>query len=464
MGMGWRQTRSRRSTRPRKPTHRASSRVVLVGGSQVLTEVLWEKIVEPIASHIVARGVTVLWCGMGTGVAGAIVRSVLANGGKAEAVVVEGDKPPGLPKGVLVHHASDLFDRTRKLVTLSEGVLVVPGGIGTLMEATTFMALAANGDYPHPVVVYSVDRWAEGFLSGIDRTREDGATVARDFWSCSDDAKLAVDTATNTPLKTPASPSFRKRLPNADVLQRELFDLAQRSDVAFRHLTPERKLARLGRRGRDPTLPAFVVVVHQTPAQRVFNAAFLDPDPAVQIAAADRASGRHVRGFAESQIAATESMWKWRSATTTLPLLKRLLGRLDEDVRSEAAALAGEGHKLLNLLSILEFSTNSGPEARATGAIEPNQADEVLAWNEPWPLLLLARSKTAAPAERATACRRLMERLGADGGAARVNPDLSIGDALREVARSLGDTDLAAAIDAWSPVDEDEHEWLELDA
>jgi len=64
-----------------------------------------------------------------------------------------------------VEHTETLLLRLEKLVTLGEAFIVLPGGIGTLLEFTLFWNLGQFGALNKPIVVMG-ERW-QGALQGI---------------------------------------------------------------------------------------------------------------------------------------------------------------------------------------------------------------------------------------------------------------------------------------------------------
>ena len=284
MGMGW--SRPGRSPRVRIKLPKKLSAVALVGGSLPVTGVVWAALITKVADEFVKREVSVLWCGMGTGLAGAIAKAVLKGGGKATAVVVKGDKPPGLPAKATVMQVTDLHSRTGKLLEHSQGCLVVPGGVGTLMELTTFAAFRNAGLYTHPVVVLNADGWADGVLNTLDEMAGEGAidvqatVLQRTTTASAAFAALVDPKAEKVNARKPLVIGTRAKL------RSELVQRARNQPRVFRILTVSEKLAALKPLPRPPGMPAFVIVVGGGPRATVRDLALTDADASVRAAAA----------------------------------------------------------------------------------------------------------------------------------------------------------------------------------
>jgi predicted Rossmann-fold nucleotide-binding protein len=285
MGMGW---RSSPSTRVRKKKPKKLAMVALVGGSLPFTGVVWADLVTAVASEFVDRDIGVLWCGMGTGLAGAIATEVLARGGKATAVVVKGDKPPAMPKGAEVVKVADLYARTGKLLELSTGCLVVPGGAGTLMELTTFAAFRNVGLYAHPVVVLNADGWANGVLKTLNEMADEGAIELHATMVHPCKTARASFAALVDPDTEKVRPRKRVSAVTRTKMRAELVRRGRKATRVFRALTVPEKIEALASPKRSPAIPAFVIQIGG-PSKEVRELALKDEDADVRAAAAEPA-------------------------------------------------------------------------------------------------------------------------------------------------------------------------------
>ena len=160
MGLGWLMRGEHRQGGgiPQYKHHEIET-VTLIAGGEPASGRKWKKIADEVAATFLRKNWNLVYCGMGTGLAGNIATKVLKGGGKVTAVVVTNSLPPDLPDGAKTHKVSDFHNRRRKLFDLGDGALVLPGGSGTLSELTDLVAWKNAGLYKKPLVVYDPDRW-----------------------------------------------------------------------------------------------------------------------------------------------------------------------------------------------------------------------------------------------------------------------------------------------------------------
>ena len=70
--------------------------------------------------------------------------------------------------------AADLSDRKKHMLERGDALVVLPGGIGTLDEATEMMALRRNGVHAKPIVFLNTDDFYEGVRSQMQRMNDEG--------------------------------------------------------------------------------------------------------------------------------------------------------------------------------------------------------------------------------------------------------------------------------------------------
>jgi uncharacterized protein (TIGR00730 family) len=178
MGFGYRGGGSHwgRVTLPKPPPpERAVSAVALVGGSlDASRALLSEADVAAVADLFVRRRWKLVWCGMGSGLAGLVAQAVLARGGAAEAIVVRGQEPADVPMGALRYEVTDFHERGKALFDRGDGALVLPGGVGTLAELSELLAWRVAGLYNHPVVVFDPNRWFGAFKRLVAKMETEG--------------------------------------------------------------------------------------------------------------------------------------------------------------------------------------------------------------------------------------------------------------------------------------------------
>jgi predicted Rossmann-fold nucleotide-binding protein len=139
---------------PKIPRAKPKSLMLIGGSLEATTSLLSEKEVNDLSQMLVTEKITSIWCGFAEGVAGKLVENVLAQGGKAKAILIQNDLPPNVPKKATQVMTEDVFSRTKVLFESSKTALVLPGGYGTLSELTDLIAQRSAGLYTGAIVVY----------------------------------------------------------------------------------------------------------------------------------------------------------------------------------------------------------------------------------------------------------------------------------------------------------------------
>jgi uncharacterized protein (TIGR00730 family) len=102
-----------------------------------------------------ASGINVVYGGGGIGLMGVIADAMLERGGVITGVIPsfmkdEGWDHAGVSDMIITH---DMGERKKKIFSLSNGIVALPGGIGTLEELTEAITLKQLGLFSGPIVM-----------------------------------------------------------------------------------------------------------------------------------------------------------------------------------------------------------------------------------------------------------------------------------------------------------------------
>lgn len=110
---------------------------------------------EELGRELAQRGIQLVYGGGGIGLMGIVASTVLANGGQVIGVIPEflmqyevGD--PGVTELIVV---DSMHERKRRMFELSDGIVVLPGGLGTLDETFEIITWKQLQQHAKPVVV-----------------------------------------------------------------------------------------------------------------------------------------------------------------------------------------------------------------------------------------------------------------------------------------------------------------------
>jgi uncharacterized protein (TIGR00730 family) len=123
-----------------------------------------------LGSMLAKSGIDVVFGGGGIGLMGKFADSVLQNGGRITGVIPsfmkkEGWGHKGLTEMIVT---SDMGERKKKMFQLSNGVIALPGGIGTLEELTEAITLKQLSLFDGPIIILNTLGFYESLIKFLD--------------------------------------------------------------------------------------------------------------------------------------------------------------------------------------------------------------------------------------------------------------------------------------------------------
>jgi uncharacterized protein (TIGR00730 family) len=108
-----------------------------------------------LGSLLASSDIEVVYGGGGIGLMGKLADAVLENGGKVTGVIPsfmqdEGWGHGGIENMIITH---DMGERKKKMFELSDGVIALPGGVGTLEELTEAITLKQLSLFDGPIII-----------------------------------------------------------------------------------------------------------------------------------------------------------------------------------------------------------------------------------------------------------------------------------------------------------------------
>ncbi len=136
-------------------------------GSSVGARPAYRRAAQSLGEELAARGIGLIYGGASVGLMGAVADAVLASGGSAIGVM-----PRALVDAEVAHEnltelrvVQSMHERKAQMAALSEGFVVLPGGIGTLEEAFEVWTWSQLGLHGKSIGLLNV----EGFYDGLER-------------------------------------------------------------------------------------------------------------------------------------------------------------------------------------------------------------------------------------------------------------------------------------------------------
>ncbi len=131
---------------------------VFCGASEGYNEV-YREVAYSIGSMLAAKGIAIVYGAARTGIMGAVAEGALQNGGKVTGVI-----PHFLVHKELVHNGltelitvDTMHERKMHMHRLSEGIIALPGGWGTMEELFEVLTWSQLGLHKYPIGVLNVN-------------------------------------------------------------------------------------------------------------------------------------------------------------------------------------------------------------------------------------------------------------------------------------------------------------------
>lgn len=112
---------------------------------------------EKVGEWLAAHQIELVYGGGQHGLMGAVARGVLANDGVVHSILTQElyDRGVALPGVTDRQIVANMDLRKEKMMTLADGMIAFPGGLGTLEEISQAASWVTIGDNAKPVAVYN---------------------------------------------------------------------------------------------------------------------------------------------------------------------------------------------------------------------------------------------------------------------------------------------------------------------
>lgn len=126
--------------------------------------------IEQLAEVMVNKDITLVFGGGKVGVMGLLADAVLGRGGKAIGVIPGFlmDKEVGHTGLTELHMVQNMHQRKQMMNDLCDGIIMLPGGFGTLEEFFEVLTWLQLGLHNHPVGVLNVNGFYDNLLLQMD--------------------------------------------------------------------------------------------------------------------------------------------------------------------------------------------------------------------------------------------------------------------------------------------------------
>jgi uncharacterized protein (TIGR00730 family) len=115
--------------------------------------------------------IDVVYGGGGIGLMGKLADSVLENGGKITGVIPSFMKDEGWDHSAVEEMilTVDMGERKKKMFSLADAIIALPGGVGTLEELTEAITLKQLGLFKGPIIILNTMNFYNSLIDFLDQ-------------------------------------------------------------------------------------------------------------------------------------------------------------------------------------------------------------------------------------------------------------------------------------------------------
>jgi uncharacterized protein (TIGR00730 family) len=142
-------------------------RITVFCGSSFGNDKIYSQQAAELGRKLAQKGIELVYGGANVGLMGAVADGVLSEGGKVIGVL-----PHFLQSKEIAHEGltelilvESMHERKTKLNELSDGVIALPGGFGTLEEFFEMLTWAQLGLHKKPIAVLNIDGFFDPLLT-----------------------------------------------------------------------------------------------------------------------------------------------------------------------------------------------------------------------------------------------------------------------------------------------------------
>ena len=152
-------------------------RLAVFCGSVMGKDHIYKTEAEKLGIEMAKNSITLVYGGGNRGLMGVVAHAVHDNGGKVIGVLPKAMVRPSVTDGQVedeVYIEDDMHQRKKRMYSLSDGFVALPGGIGTIEEISEIFTWRQLGYTSGNVALYNINGYWDPFLNMLDKAVEDG--------------------------------------------------------------------------------------------------------------------------------------------------------------------------------------------------------------------------------------------------------------------------------------------------
>ena len=171
-------------------------RIAIYCGSSLGSDSCYVDAAKEIAHILSDNGIEVVYGGAKIGLMGVLADTMLASGAKVQGVMPKDLMSVEIAHEYLtkLHVVDSMHERKALMASLADGIILMPGGAGSLDEFFEMMTWAQLGFFKKPLAIYNVNNYFEHLLHFLDHCQNQGflKSAHRHMLLVSDSAKDLV--------------------------------------------------------------------------------------------------------------------------------------------------------------------------------------------------------------------------------------------------------------------------------
>jgi uncharacterized protein (TIGR00730 family) len=170
--------------------HQTKMRIAIYCGANGGASPIYREAAAGVARYLAEQGIGIVYGGGKVGLMGAVADAALAAGGEVIGVIPQSlmDKELAHAGATQLHVVKSMHERKQLMTDLCDGVIVLPGGFGTLDELFETLTWLQLGFHSKPIGLLNVSGFFDGLIQFIATAREAG------FLRAEHEACVLVDT------------------------------------------------------------------------------------------------------------------------------------------------------------------------------------------------------------------------------------------------------------------------------
>lgn len=164
---------------------------------------IYGEIAYELGATLAQENITVVTGAGGIGLMRQVEDGALENGGKAIGVIPQFmvDQKwhhTGLTE---LHITESMHERKQMMANLSDAVIALPGGCGTMEELCEIITWKQLGLYLNPIVILNIDGYYDSLIAQLDKAVEEHfmGEIHKNIWSVATTPAEAVEIIRNSP-------------------------------------------------------------------------------------------------------------------------------------------------------------------------------------------------------------------------------------------------------------------------